>query len=98
MKDTPITGNGDFNITLNGIKTLNGESTVYAPLDIGGASMLLGWTDNDGSFNEYTDDANAPAGALVAGQAKRTRHGTGTALTVQVSGFTAAFSIGIAPQ
>ncbi len=97
MKETQITGNGDFNITINGIRTLNGESTIHVPSVVGGASIALGWIDELGTFNVYKEQDDSDS-ILVASDAKRTRHGSGVRLAVQVTGFTTAFSIGIAPQ
>jgi len=89
MRFISVTSNGDFPLAINGLSTNSQEVTVYAPTIMGG-TVVIGYINGDGVTEPYTE------GAMFAGEQKRIRCGIGVNVQLTVSGFTAAFKIGIA--
>ena len=88
MHYTTITGNGRFNLTIDGGATRSPEVTVHIPANA--SSVEVGWLDADGNFNGYID------GILAAGDTARIRCGEGVQLVANITGFVSEFKIGYA--
>jgi len=90
MHYTDVTANGVVSLTIGGKITQSKEVTVYAPADIGTATISIGWKDSTGTVNDYVD------GALAVGGSKRVRCGEGVELVASILTYSTAFKIGYA--
>ncbi len=80
-----ITGNGNTSITKE-FGSAQSTVSVLAPAAMGG-TVGIGYVDEAGTFNLMTD------GALVAGGQAYVRAGASLPLVINVTGFTAGFSV-----